>query len=291
MLTRAIARGDIAGASRLISPAPAGASEGGDSSAAPGRLQPVPLVEACPGVEREVRTPSGLLRCYCVRRPVGEVLPDAVAAAREYDRVLRGARQRLDELEAPAALCRIADAGPEDVLFMDTETCGLSGSAVFLVGTMRCAEGGLFFEQFLARHYAEEPAILQEFAGRLEGAGALVTFNGKSFDMSLIRERSAFHRIELPRRGVWHLDLLHECRRRYRGRVPNCRLQTLERAFCGRVRAGDIPSAAIPDAYHRFVSTGDARQMRDILHHNALDLLTMAQLLCAVLTGVEPIEA
>ncbi|HUS47402.1 MAG TPA: ribonuclease H-like domain-containing protein, partial [Phycisphaerae bacterium] len=70
--------------------------------------------------------------------------------------------------------------------------------------------------------------------------------------------------------------------------VPNCRLKTLESLLCGRYRPGDIPGSAIPDAYHGFVETGDARAIRDIVHHNMLDMLTMAQLLCVLLTGCEP---
>ena len=116
----------------------------------------------------------------------------------------------------------------------------------------------------------------------------LVTFNGKSFDMSMIRERAAFHRVEWPWTAPPHLDLLHESRKLWKGRLPNCRLQTLERHLCRRHRIGDIPGAAIPDAYHRFVDTRDARQLGDILHHNLLDLLTMAQLLSLVLSGLDP---
>jgi hypothetical protein len=37
------------------------------------------------------------------------------------------------------------------------------------------------------------------------------------------------------------------------------------------------------------VAGGDARQVRDILHHNLLDLLTMAQLVVALLTGSAPV--
>jgi hypothetical protein len=150
---------------------------------------------------------------------------------------------------------------------------------------MSYAETELVIDQYLARNYAEEEAILQAFADRYAQAGILVTFNGKAFDMNLIRERAAFHGVALPRHEPPHLDLLVEARRLWKGRLPNCRLQTLERHLCGRNRMGDIPGWAIPDAYHRFVQTGDARVLRDILHHNLLDLLTMAQLLCMALGG------
>jgi len=236
-----------------------------------------------------MQTPAGGRPCWLVRKRLIEVDGEAVAIARDYAAVLRGARQRFDELQASAALCHAADARPEDLLFVDIETCGLFGAGIFLVGLMSYADGGLLFDQYFARDYAQEAAILQAFAARCGAAGVLVSFNGKTFDMNMIRERSAFHAVELPCPIPPHLDLLHESRRRWRGKLPNCRLQTLETHLCGRRRVGDIPGWAIPDAYHRFVDTGDARQVRDILHHNLLDLLTMAQLLTAILAGYDPV--
>jgi uncharacterized protein YprB with RNaseH-like and TPR domain len=66
--------------------------------------------------------------------------------------------------------------------------------------------------------------------------------------------------------------------------LPDCRLQTLEVFLCNRRRTGDVPGSEIPAAYHRFVSTGDARLLRDILHHNFLDLFTMAELVPKLLS-------
>ena len=70
-----------------------------------------------------------------------------------------------------------------------------------------------------------------------------------------------------------HCDLLHHARRRWRMRLPNCKLQTLERFVCRRLRRDDIAGSQIPQEYHQFVRTGDARQLCSILQHNALDLL------------------
>jgi uncharacterized protein len=69
------------------------------------------------------------------------------------------------------------------------------------------------------------------------------------------------------------------------GCSTHCKLQTLERYVCKRVRSGDIPGALIPEAYHEFVKTGDARQMRDILHHNALDLFTTSEITLHLFSG------
>jgi hypothetical protein len=81
-----------------------------------------------------------------------------------------------------------------------------------------------------------------------------------------------------PRPALIHCDLLHHARRRWKHQLPNCKLQTLERVVCRRHRKQDIPGREIPNAYHDFVRSGDAWLIRSVLHHNALDLITLLQL-------------
>lgn len=188
------------------------------------------------------------------------------------------------------------------VTYLDIETCGLAGEPVFLVGLMwyraakgRPREGVLQVEQYLARDYSEEAAMLEAVWQELAATACLVTFNGKTFDLPTVEARSAacglFDRPAAPA----HVDLLHEARRRWRRELPNCRLQTLEQLVCGRRRAGDIPGGDIPAAYHEFVRArlGDdplrralgLRRLQTIIHHNGLDLLTMAELAARILSG------
>ena len=77
----------------------------------------------------------------------------------------------------------------------------------------------------------------------------------------------------------YHMDMLHVCRRIWRGSLPDCKLQTLESRICNRMRQGDIPGGEIPNAYHEYVRTNDAWQMIAVLKHNMLDLVTMADLM------------
>ena len=137
----------------------------------------------------------------------------------------------------------------------------------------------------------------------------LATFNGKSFDWPMVHDRSTLHHLGCdmrcggvrkathpvrahdvqaltrhdPRPQLIHCDLLHHARRKWKDKLPDCKLQTLERSICRRHRSDDIPGREIPSAYHDFVRSGDAWLIRSVLHHNALDLVTLLQISMAVL--------
>ncbi|MFW6161797.1 MAG: ribonuclease H-like domain-containing protein [Planctomycetota bacterium] len=183
---------------------------------------------------------------------------------------------------------RAAEAGqawtvaPQDVCFLDLETTGLGCCPVFLIGTLVWRDGDLVCRQYLARTYAEERSIVGAFAEQAGEAAMLVTFNGKTFDVPFLRTRAAATGVPLPE-PPGHFDLLHESRRTFGDRLPNCKLTTLERHVCQRQRGDDIPGSDIPAAYHDFVRSGDARQIALIVKHNQWDLVTMVHLMKRVL--------
>lgn len=192
-------------------------------------------------------------------------------------------RERVEEAGSSlnarlSRLHRRKTVSARDLIFVDLETCGLSNAPVFLVGVLVWDEGQLRARQFFARDYGEEAAILALWERTVSGKRALLSFNGKSFDVPFLRSRAAFYGFP-PLPEPPHLDLLHESRRAWRTGVPDHKLQTLERVVCGRARRDDIPSKDIPKAYERYVRTGDASQLAAILRHNALDLFTVAELL------------
>ena len=174
---------------------------------------------------------------------------------------------------------------PTRILFLDIETLGLTSTPVFLVGTIHPADDGrMHMRQIFARDYAEERHILEHFARRVGDFDVIVTYNGKTFDWPYLRDRSNYHAVQLLHEPE-HMDLLHEARRRWRHVLPNCKLQTLEYHVCRRRRTGDIPGDMIAEAYHHYVKTGDARRMETVIHHNALDLVTMVELMLFMLQG------
>lgn len=170
---------------------------------------------------------------------------------------------------------------PTGALFVDTETTGLGGNMVFMLGAMFFVEGDVRLRQVFARDYREERALLDEWRALFGGAEMIVSFNGKAFDLPVLRDRLALHGASVEGDPP-HLDLLHHSRRRWRDVLPDCRLQTLEWKICGRKRSGDIPGEEIPGVYHHFVRTGEASDIVTVFHHNALDLITLADLALAL---------
>ena len=174
------------------------------------------------------------------------------------------------------------------LLFVDLETTGLAGGAgtcAFLVG---CGwfDGGTFrMRQFFLSSYAGERALLEAVAAIAVEAGAVVTYNGKTFDLPLIETRFLFHRMTTPFAGMAHIDMLHPARRLWRcddedpGRAQgSCRLSMMEETQLGHVREGDVPGFEIPGRYFHYVRTGDARPLDGVLEHNRLDILALAMI-------------
>ncbi len=239
----------------------------------------VTLEEAVVGVEATARD-GGV--AYVVERRVGAASADRLALRGALAGVLEDRRsglwRQLDYLGIEGPL------RPEGLMFLDLETTGLGSSPLFLIGAMVCDEGGLLVRQFFARDYSEERAALALFLPLAAPRRLLVTFNGKSFDVPFLRARAAANAMPCDLDPP-HLDLLHAGRRIWKRCLPDCRLQTLERHVCGRLRHDDIPGAFIPDAYHDFVRTGNAARMVTVLEHNFLDLVTLADLIVRMPAG------
>lgn len=239
-------------------------------------LNPVNLETAVDG--RDMRGPDGAYS-FLVESRLDESPSRAesalstalLTAMSDPDGALRGHLLKADPLGGDKL-------DPEDLVFFDLETTGLSSSPVFLIGVMIWANDGLTTRQFFARDYSEERAIVSLFAECMQDKKMLVSFNGKSFDLPYMRARSAAVGVDFDFDGP-HLDLLHVSRRAWKNQLPNCKLQTLEAHICGRHRTGDIPGHAIPQAYHDYVHSKDARHMVSTLEHNRLDLITLAELM------------
>src|SRR5439155_3430827 len=108
-----------------------------------------------------------------------------------------------------------------DILFLDTETTGLAGGTgtyVFLIGLAHIANGELVLRQHLLRDISAESEFVEHLKRELEPYRACASYNGKTFDIPLLRTRFVMAiRSELTV-DESHLDLLHPARRLWKDR-------------------------------------------------------------------------
>jgi uncharacterized protein len=168
---------------------------------------------------------------------------------------------------------------PSNWAFLDTETTGLaggSGTYAFLIGVGRITPEGFTLRQFFMRELKEEASLLHGLSAYLSQFDTLVTYNGKVYDQPLLETRYRMARSKPPFSSLAHVDLLFGCRRLWKLRFDSCRLVELENQILGVEREGDLPGEMIPYVYFDYLRTKEAWRIVPILHHNAIDILTLA---------------
>lgn len=175
-------------------------------------------------------------------------------------------------------------------VFLDTETTGLAGGAgtyVFLVG-VGYFEGDQFcVRQYFMRDYNEERALLSALNDLLSNFKAVVTYNGKTFDLPLMESRYIMSGMKMSLKNPYHFDLLYPARRLWKRRLENCSLSTVERDILGVIRDDDVPGYLIPEIYFSYLRTKDARALKQVFEHNLQDILSMVALVSRMCFLVE----
>ncbi len=166
---------------------------------------------------------------------------------------------------------------PSRIMFMDIETCGLDLEPLFLIGAAYFTGDSFKIIQLFARDLSEERTLLEFYKNLLGHYDYLITYNGRSFDIPYIRSRGNEYKLSFQEDFI-DIDLLIEVRRRWKTRLPDCRLQTVEKCILERNRKGDIPGRDIPAAYHNYIRTGNASKIKDILEHNVIDIISMIEI-------------
>jgi uncharacterized protein YprB with RNaseH-like and TPR domain len=166
----------------------------------------------------------------------------------------------------------------EKLLFFDLETLGLGGSPIFLVAVGRFTGEGFLIRQYLAASLGAEVALLERMEAELRDASVLLSYNGKSFDWTILRERFAYYGLPLPGAPI-HVDLLHHTRRAFGAETPDCHLGTIEHRVLGIERSNDLPSAEVPTHYTAYLETGNAAYLVPIVDHSRQDLASLVVLL------------
>jgi tetratricopeptide (TPR) repeat protein len=172
---------------------------------------------------------------------------------------------------------------------------GGAGTLVFLAGVAFFEGSLLRLQQYFLPSPDYEGGLLGGLAERLESAAALVSYNGKSFDVPVLETRYILSRMRPAWRALPHLDLLHPNRRLFKGMFENHRLPRMEQELLGFERVDDCPSHEAPERYFHFQRSGDPTHLLPVLRHNAWDILSLVALaahLASVVGGDEhPLQA
>lgn len=167
-------------------------------------------------------------------------------------------------------------------LLFDTETTGLGSGAgqwVWMVGLLIYAEQRWSLRQWWLGRPGAECLYLEAIAAALPAGFVLLSYNGRSFDVPMLRTRHQLHGLVNPFENRTHVDLLHAVRRRYRGHWSDCRLATVERELLGRQRVDDLPGSQAPQAWRDFLRAGTTTAVAQVLTHNRIDLESLVHLL------------
>ena len=171
----------------------------------------------------------------------------------------------------------LQEVRPETILFIDTETTGLmggTGTYAFLVGTARCSPEGVVVKQYFLSDLDAEKELYASLFADSGGISAIISFNGKCYDLPLIRNRCIMNHLEFDWEGVPHLDLLHTVRRLFKG-FPSYALGEVESRLVHFRREGDIPGALIPGLYFDAIRSSALATLKPVFQHNTIDLLSL----------------
>ena len=229
-----------------------------------------------PGAQGTPRDPLARLRA---REPF--VVTEEHLAIDDLGLAVVGRRGPDAGLLAQLGLRGEAPARWEDVVFLDTETSGLAGGAgtyVFLLGTVEVGAGELVIRQHALFDLGAERAFVEAIAASLERFRTCASYNGKRFDLPLLKDRAMLHFRATLSVDEAHLDLLHPARRWWRERAGSARLRDLEDVVLADPRADDLPGDLIPRTYFTFLATQDPSLLAPIAAHNRRDLLALVRL-------------
>ncbi|MFN2464329.1 MAG: ribonuclease H-like domain-containing protein [Candidatus Dormibacteria bacterium] len=166
--------------------------------------------------------------------------------------------------------------------FFDTETTGLNGGVgnhAFLVALAWRMGSSLLMRQYVLPDPGLELPFLEAISADMGASGALVSYNGKTFDVPVLEGRLLLSRRSSDCLRRPHLDLLHPSRRLFKARLGACNLQNVEQMVLGRDRGEDIPGFLIPEMYFNYLRHRDPAVLREVLAHNRQDVVSLSLLL------------
>ncbi len=170
---------------------------------------------------------------------------------------------------------------PDDVLFFDIETTGLSAdkNQVYMVGVLRRTSDEWRLTQWLSDTPESEGAILDAFFSCLKDFRILVSFNGDAFDIPFLIKRCNVWNFGYNFNDIRSVDI-YKLARPFRNilGLESCRQKSIE-SFLGIDREDIYSGGELINVYIQYLYTGDTSFSDLLLLHNADDLKGMPKIL------------
>ena len=186
-----------------------------------------------------------------------------------------------------------------DLLFIDIETLGIYDSPIIIIGLGYFQDNSYQIKLLFARDLEEEIALCEYFRNKiLPNFKCFVSYNGKSFDIPYIANRLLYFfeenpmisKNEVPYENAntkyHHIDLYHNCRRKYKGLFNNYTLTNMERKLLEMQRENELPSSLVGFCYQLYLEDpqNNVGLIREVINHNYWDIYSLPIILSRLLS-------
>lgn len=172
---------------------------------------------------------------------------------------------------------------PEDIIFFDIETTGLSmyKSQLYLIGLLTYDESNACWKliQYLCEEVSDELPVLEDFFKLLSSKKILISFNGDGFDIPFLSTMAHQYGISSDFSAIESFDILKKIRplKSLLG-MPDQKLKTCER-FLGIGREDIFSGAELIYMYLDWQRDHDPEKLRCLLLHNDEDIENLPHVL------------
>jgi len=182
----------------------------------------------------------------------------------------------------------------EELLFLDIETLGLYDSPIIMVGLGYFKNNKFEIHILFARDLEEEIAMCEHLKTEiLPNYRCFITYNGKSFDIPYIANRFMYFFDKNPmiseeeepyerfNSKFHHIDLYHNCRRKYKGSFEKYTLTDMEEKLLNMKRENELPSGLVGLCYKKYLETPlrYVGLVKEVIEHNYWDIYSMPKIL------------
>lgn len=181
----------------------------------------------------------------------------------------------------PDYILTLEELSPENCLFFDIETTGLSWktSHLYLLGAVFYENETWIHRQWFCQKPGEEKEVLLAFSELLSTKKLLFHYNGTTFDVPYLMHKYTFYQLPAPWEGTRQLDLyqlffplkkiLH---------LKHMRQKDLENAT-GLFREDLYSGGELIEVYKKYLLSGDEHLLEILCLHNKEDVEGMLKLL------------